>query len=444
MYKAFFLLLVSTIGSCLSGRTQDTIALERPALWHLQDCIAYAKQKNLSLAAIRLSIKSANEDRLLSKASVLPNLSGTVSQGIFNSNNSQLAGNAQINGHFSGNYGLNSSVVLYNGGYLRNDIRSKDLAYQSVNLSLLETENDLSLSIAQAFFNVLMAKETMISFDTVLVTSNSQYKLGKERFDAGSISKKEFLLLDAQVASDQFNLINATNEFKLNTVLLKQFLLLPTDYLFITASSPSEETNFFITALDNAQEIARKTRPEIQNRLLLIKIAEVELEKSRAYRKPLINAGAGLSSSYTDNSGDVIFNQVGNNFYQSLNITMGIPIYNRRIIRTNINKSKIFLQQSELNLLNTRIILDQQIEQAFINLLNANAQFNAAAIQLNTTKEIYRISNEQVILGGLNSIDLYLQKNLYVQALQSFTQAKYRAILYRKIYAFYTNEPMVF
>jgi outer membrane protein len=415
-----------------------------PAQWHLQDCIAYAKKNNISLASLRLSINLAKEDLLLSKASLLPNLVGSVSQGVFNSHASQIVGTTQINGHFSGNYGLNSSVVLYNGNYLRNDILSKDYAYQSANLSLQETENNLSLSIAQAFFNVMMSKETMISLDTVLATSNRQFELGKERFDAGSISKKEFLLFDAQVATDQFNLINATNEFKLNTVILKQYLLLPTSYIFITADAPIDDAYNIISPLVDAQELARKNRPEIQNRLLLIKKSEVELDKSKANRKPIINAGAALSSSYTDNSGDVIYHQIGNNFYQSLSVTMGIPIYNRRINRTNINKSKILLQQSELDFINTRTILDQQIEQAFINLLNANAQFTAARIQLNTTKEIYRISNEQLAMGGLNSIDLFLQKNLYVQALQLFTQAKYRTILYRKIYSFYINIPLAF
>jgi outer membrane protein len=289
-----------------------------------------------------------------------------------------------------------------------------------------------------------MAKETMISFDSVLITSNRQYQLGKQRFVAGSISRKDFLLLDAQVASDQFNLINATNEFKLNTVILKQYLLLPTSYNFITAEILINELSQLVTPLPEAQESARRTRPEIRNRLVLIKKFEVELDKSKANRKPFISAGANLSSAYADNSGDYIFSQFGNNFYQSLNITMGIPIYNRRINKTNINKSRIQLQQSELDLYNTRTILDQQIEQAFINLLNANAQFNAAKIQMETTKEIYRISNEQLAMGGLNVLELFLQKNLYVQALQSYTQAKYRAVLYSKIYHFYMDVPMIF
>ncbi len=442
MYKSLFLLLLF-LSYGVDGRTQDSSLQDGSTIWHLQDCIAYAKKNNISLATAKLVIQTAKEDWLLTQAAILPNLNGNVSQGIFNSTN-QNTTNAQSSGHLSGNYGLNSSIVIYNGNYLRKDIVSKDYAYQSANLSLKESENDLSLLITQAFFNLLMAQETMILLDTVLVNSKIQYQMGKGRFDAGSISRKEFLLFDAQVASDQFNLVNAGNAVKLNTIILKQLLLLPTSYFFVITNST--ETSFFQWQfpLLETQEIARQNRPEVSNRILLVKKAEIEIDKARANQKPIINAGASLSSSYSNSASDNLYLQIGNNFYQSISITMGIPIYSRRINKTNINKSIIQKRQSELDLLNTRVVLDQLIEQAFVNSLNANAQLNAATIQYNTNQEIYNISNQQLAMGGLNSIDLLLQKNLYIQSLQLFTQSKYSALMFAKIYSFYRGVALVY
>ncbi|MEJ0104632.1 MAG: TolC family protein [Bacteroidota bacterium] len=54
------------------------------------------------------------------------------------------------------------------------------------------------------------------------------------------------------------------------------------------------------------------------------------------------------------------FSQIDNNFYQSLGVTMGIPIFSRRVNKTNINKSKIQIDQAKLTLLNTKTVLDQQ------------------------------------------------------------------------------------
>jgi outer membrane protein len=441
--KIIFPLIFFTCGF-FYGNTQDSVLVGLPTIWRLEDCISYAKKNNISLANLRLNYKLAQEDLLQVKAAVLPNLTGSASQNFTNSKVAQTSGALQGVVNSSNNYGLNSSIILYNGGFLKNDILSKDYSYQSAYLYLLETENSLTLSITQAFFNILLSKEIMIAFQSMIATSTAQLKQGQERFDAGSMSKKDFLLLSSIVASDQYNYINASNDFKLNTVILKQYLLLPSNYNLIITAPEIDFVDSQLTPLIEAQEISRKFRPEIKNQKILVQKSEVELEKSRASLKPLITAGATLASGYAYNQSGVYFNQIGNNFYQSLGVTMGIPIYSRRVNRTNINKSKILLQQSNLAFYESKTILNQQIEQTFINLGNANAQFKSSEIQLNTASEIYRISNEQLKLGSLNSVDLLLQKNIYVQALQLFTQVKYKVILYNKIYSFYMGQPITF
>ncbi len=439
-------ILIFVVWACpCSLKAQDTALANLPKQWHLEDCIAYAKQKNISLATLRLTTRSAEQDLLQSKAGILPNLAGTVSQSIVNSNNANpVVGGFQTQASYSSNYGVNSAMVLYNGGYLKNDIRSKGFSVQSANLSVKETENSLTLSITQAFFNILLAKETITSLEAVLATSQAQLQLGQQRFDAGSIAKKDFLQLESQVASDQYNLINAQNNFKLNTVALKQLLLLPTSFDFQVNAPDSIPVQVALASLNEAQHEAQQTRPEVKNKQVQIQISQVELEKTRSSVKPYISLGAGLATGYSDNQSDLYLSQLNNNFYQSLGISMGVPIYSRRVNRTSINKSKILLLQSQLALYDTQTTLNQLVEQVYINLLNAQAQYTAAEIQLKASKEIYSITNEQLRLGAVNTVELILEKNAYVQALQAFTQAKYTAALYNKIYEFYMGVPVTF
>ena len=150
------------------------------------------------------------------------------------------------------------------------------------------------------------------------------------------------------------------------------------------------------------------------------------------------------NTGFSDNQTSKYMPQIQNNFYQSLGVNMDVPIYSRRVNKTNINKSMIQLQQSKLALYETKTILNQLVEQTYINLLNAQAQYRAAEIQLKTSEEIYRITNEQMKLGAVNTVELLQQKNAYVQALQSYTQAKYTAALYYKIYEFYRGIPLTF
>ena len=86
--------------------------------------------------------------------------------------------------------------------------------------------------------------------------------------------------------------------------------------------------------------------------------------------------------------------------------------------------------------------MNQQVEQAYINLQNAQAQYDAAGVQAKTSEESYKITSEQLRLGSINLVELQQQKSLYVQAMQAYLQAKYTAVLNYKIYEFYTGDPV--
>lgn len=445
MYRSLFTMIVVLLVLPFSLKAQDTLFANLPAQWRLEDCIEYAKKNNITLAILRLTTRSTEEDLLQSRAAVLPDLSGSVSQSFVNRKSSKtVSGDFQAGTNFSSSYGLNSSMIIYNGGYLRNDIRAKQFSVQLANLNVKETENNLTLSITQAFFNILLAKEIMTSFEAVLETSTGQLLQGQQRFDAGSIAKKELLQLESQVATDQYNLINATNNFKLNTVDLKQLLLLPTSFDFQAEAPDTILVQYSLISLPEAQQEAQQTRPEIKNATLQIQLSEVELEKTWASTKPTISLGAGLATAYSNNQNPKYVSQLNNNFYQSLGITIGIPIYSRRVHKTSINKSKILLQQSQLALYDTKTILNQLVEQVYIKLLNAQAQYTAAETRLKISEEIYFITNEQMKLGAVNTVELLQQKDAYIQALQTFTQAKYTVALYNKIYEFYMGIPVKF
>jgi outer membrane protein len=424
-------------------QSQDSSVIGLPDQWRLEDCISYAKKKNITLATLRLTTNSTEEDLLQAKAGILPNLTGSASQTLANGKSSS-AGTVQSQTNFSGSYGVNSSMTLYNGGYLKNDIRLKQFSVQSANLYVQEAENDLTLSITQAFFNILLAKETMASFESLLATAEAQLTQGRQKYDAGSIARKDLLLLESQVATDRYNLINATNAFKQNTVTLKQYLLLPSSYELIVSAPATIPVQVALASLPEAQREAQQTRPEVKNKEVQIKISETELEKVKASVKPIISAGAALSTGYGTNQGTVFTSQIGNNFYQTLGVTMGVPIYSRRVNRSSINRSRIQLKQTQLALFETKTVLNQQVEQAYLNLLNAQSEYSAAAIQFKANEEVYNIANEQLKLGAINTLELLQQKNAYVQAMQALTQAKYRAALYNKLYAFYMGIPVTF
>jgi len=313
---------------------------------------------------------------------------------------------------------------------------------ESAQLNVQAAQNDITLQITQAYLNILLQKENIAYLQELVNSSESQLTLGKQRFDAGSLSRKDYLQLEATLANDKYNLTTAINAHRTNLVNLKQILQLPSSVTFDIVQPDTLVTNQAVTSLPEAENAAVNSRPEVKVGELNVKSAEVGLEKSRAGRLPVISLGAGLSSGYSDNNDLKYFNQVNNNFYQRIGATVSIPIFANRVNKSNIERSKIQIEQAKLSLQGTKTTLDQAVEQAYIAVLNSQAQLEAAESSWKTNQESFHITNEQMRLGAFNTIDLLTQKNLYVQALQAYVQAKYNTILNKKIYEFYTGVPV--
>lgn len=438
-----YLLIIAGLwsGALTTAYAQDTLAA--PLKWDLQTCLDYAKKNNITIKNLRWDARTGEQNLLQSRAAKLPNLNATLTQSVVNSNNANpVVGGFQTQANASGNYGLNSSWVVYNGGYLNNDVRQKNVLLESANLNVQQAENDITLQITQAYLNILLQKENIVYLQELEGTSQSQLELGKQRFDAGALSRKDYLQLEATLANDKYNLTSAINAHRTNLIILKQILQLPSSTGFDIVQPDTIVTNQAVVSLPEAEDAAVKTRPEVKVGELGAQSAEYELEKSRAGALPTISIGAGLSSGYSDNNDLKYFSQVNNNFYQRLGVTVAIPIFANRVNKSNIERSKIQIEQAKLSLQGTKTTLDQAVEQAYINVLNAQAQLTTAESQWAINQESFKITNEQLKLGAFNTIDLLTQKNLYTQALQAYVQAKYNSILNKKIYEFYTGVPV--
>jgi outer membrane protein len=444
MVKKVFL-LTGFIGNFISSflQAQDTSFTTSAVQWDLATAIAYAKQENIQVNIIRLDERLSEQDLLLAKAAKYPNLSGSATQSFTNSRNTNpVVGGFQTQSNLAGNYSANSSWTIYRGGYLNYDVKSKGLQLQAANLNAAVTENDITLQITQAYLNILLSRENIDYIKQLTTTSQAQYEQGKIRYNAGSISKKDLLQLEAQAAGDQYNLVTAQNQYRQNVLTLKQILQLPTTTGFQPVVPDTLIANQAIPSLVEAQRIAWQNRPEIRYNELQIQIAETELQKARTGYKPTISLGGSISTGYSDNQDAKYFNQITNNLYQRLGATLSVPIFDNRINKTNVERSKILIGQARLTLEQTKTTLNQQIEQAYISVLNAQAQYKTANIEFMANREAYNISAEQLRLGGINMVDLLVQRNLYVQSLQNFIQAKYNSILNTKIYEFYMGQPI--
>ena len=424
---------------------QDSLAVELPAQWSLQQCFDYAMKNNIQLNSLRLSRLSSGQDLLLSKAAKLPDLAGSASQSLNGGKTLTDGGNTPYKVYTSGNYSVNSNVTIFQGGYLNYDIKQKNLLTQVAGLDIAQQVNDITVLITQAYLNILLAKENIVYVQDVVATSEAQVKQGQQQYDVGNIALIGLVQLKAQLANDRYLLTSAENQHRQNKLVLKQLLQLPSSFDFEIQEPDTIMTNTHLAALQEVQDSALAGRPEVKSGELGVEISSLDLAKARTGYLPTLSAGGALGSSYNSggiNGNNAYFKQLDNNFYQQIGLTLSVPIFTRRVVKTNVEKAKIEVDQSRLALQDTKTNLTQTIEQSYINVLNAQSQYDAAVEQLKYSQEGYRIASEQLKVGAANIVVFLQQKNLYIQALQSYIQAKYSAALNIRIYDFYRGIPV--
>lgn len=89
---------------------------------------------------------------------------------------------------------------------------------------------------------------------------------------------------------------------------------------------------------------------------------------------------------------------------------------------------------------NVRKELLQTVESLHQDVVAAQSRYQAAVQRVKSTYESYRLVENEYKAGLKNVVDLLVEKNNYLSALQEQIQAKYQAVLAYKLLNFYRNE----
>jgi len=407
--------------------------------WDLNQCINYALEHNIQVNKKKLSVLTSEADLLKTKSERLPTINGSISESFSNAKD-QLTGSWDLTSGTSAS--ISSNLSIYNGGIISNSIKQSQINVDIANLDIEVTKNSITLSITQAYLNVLYSKESLDYSEEILSTSQKQVDRARELIKAGSIAKTDLAQLEAQFASDQYSVIVAKNNLIANKTNLKQLLEIPVTDTF-KVNFPEIEFSEEYTPLPliaEAFNASLNARPEIQISQLDKTSADINLKIAKAGYLPSLSMNANISTDYSNQISNSFGSQLNSNQMQRVGLSLNIPIFNRFSTKTTIQKSKINIQQTDLSIQETRKNLLQDVESIYQNSVAGKSRYDAAIIQFSSSHESYKLSEGQFNLGMINSFDLLKAKNSLLSAQKELIQSKYSAILNRKILDFYMGK----
>jgi outer membrane protein len=198
---------------------------QNPAKWDLKTCIEYAIEHNISVQQADIQARLSKLQADLAKSNQLPTINGSSGMGLRLGRSIDPTTNAFTNTQFLfNNFGLNGGIQIFNAGRLSNATASANFSWQASEADKLNAINDVSLSVATFYLQVLSAIEQTEITKIQISQTKEQLAATKKRVEVGLLPELNLLELETQLANDSSTYISANANIEQSKMQLKALL----------------------------------------------------------------------------------------------------------------------------------------------------------------------------------------------------------------------------
>lgn len=444
--------------------------------WNLQTIVNFAMANNINVKLQDVQARVAAVNLKQSKLSQYPNANFSTNTSINSGNNQDPTTFSRITQTFLvAGLQLQSSADIFNFYSKRNSIAANNFEAQAANASTDKIKNDIALSAANAYLQILLGKEQENIALVQIQQTLSQLTNTRKLVDAGSLPELNASQLDAQLALDSVNYITAKGNTTLNLLSLKALMNIDAAAPFEVETPPIDKIPVEpIASLqpDYVFDIALKNLPQQRVNELRLKAAEKNVAAAKGSMYPVLSAFGSLGSNYnnqsrtvtgfipklstigsvnvsgvdylvTSPSGTPIFNKTGftnqlsDNFRQAIGLSISVPIFSGGALRSNYERSKLNTNTVQLQKEQDNQKLKQDIYQAYTAAATALEQFNASKKSVAINELNLNYATKRFNVGMLGTFDLITTQNNLLRAKLELARTQFDYVFKMKVLEFY-------
>ncbi|RBP34353.1 outer membrane protein [Oceanihabitans sediminis] len=417
-------------------------------LWTLQECVEYALENNISVKQSELDLQNAELNKKDAFGNFLPSLNARVSHSWNIGLNQDPVTFDAVNSttrNLSG--GISSGVNIYNGLRNLNQLRRSNLEILASQYQLDNMKDNMSLTIANAFLQILFNKEQLKVLQAQQAITQEELQRTTDLVEAGSLPRGDLLEIEATIASQDQQVVNAENAIFLSKISLAQLLLIE-DYENFDIIDTAYEVPPTSILNESPQAIiakAKETRYDIKIAENNSEIAEYNLKIAKGAIQPTLSGSYSFGTNYFRSQ---LFNtpeftdQVSDNKSHGFSLNLNIPIFNGFSVRNNIKRSEIQIENTKYLLEQANLDLETNVYQAYNDAKGALKAYEAALKTEEARSEAFNYSKARYDVGLLNAFDFSQSKNRLENAQSEVVRTKYDYIFKLKVLEFYFGIPI--
>lgn len=414
-------------------------------IYTLEECIDIAIKNSLLTQRAALDVLDANTDLIQAKQSKLPNVDLSLRHGLNFGRNIDPSTNDFINEQITrGSIFSGASVPLWQAGRLNHSIKQYQYAEEASRWALKNEQDNLRLQVTLAYLQVLSNQELAIRLKTQEGLTASQLLRLEDMDKNGAAIPSQLADMKGQQASDQLSILDANQQVNNAKLALSQLMNVPFDISMQIASDRDAGAILSNSSEKTTLNEAIGKHPMIRSFEFSSQSAQFFIRSLKASRFPMLSFGADLGTNYSSNNkiqGKVVnyVKQGSNNLNYAVGLSIYLPIMNNYQLRGNIRRAETFLQRSDLSLNQSKNLIQQRIEEAWLFQRNSAEKYNVLVNQVTAFKESFRIAEVRFNQGVLNSVEYLIVKNNLDRAENQLISAKYELAFRNKVIDFYAG-----
>jgi outer membrane protein len=444
----------------------------------LQQCIETAIRNNLIVKQSELQMRTDEVNAKQGRSNLFPAVFGDATHGINSGRSIDPYTNSYINQQVNfATYGVNGSVVLFNGFGLLNTAKQNSLAYDASKMDYQQAKDNLTINIIVAYLQVLTENDLLASAKNQMTVSQKQVDRLEELNQQGAIVPSLLYDLKGQLANDKLAIINTQNALDQAKLNLAQLMNVPFNRNLEAQPLTTEQFSaMYELTPDKIYETAQQQLAMVKAADLHLQSAEKGLSAARSNFFPVLSLNGGVNTNYSNAAFQNVFqntaaittsdyvvvdgnqlpvittqqnflsekipyrNQLQNNVNTSVSVSLTIPIFNSFTAKHRTELAKINVENATAVDQATKIQLKQQIDQAYFNMTAAYDRYKISLDQVDAYNESFRQAEVRFNVGANTSVDYLIAKNNADAATLNLIIARYDYVMRMKILDYYQGK----
>lgn len=417
-------------------------ALASPVLaaqMSLNDCLVYAREHAHRNVINRIEVKQAAVQSRLAAADLMPTLSLSSNGNISFGRNIDPETNTYDNRKtlYSG-FGLQMSLPLFDGLVSVNNLKSARAAKLRKTEAARLEEDNISLEVIRAFYNVSYCKAMVKQMEDQLERDLTNLQATERGVKLGTKSGADVAEIKAIVASDEYELTNQ------KSLLSKAYLLLKSNMGMEPDGNELELTEeVYEGEADPGFE-----HPRIAEARQGLKECRYNLRAAKGAFSPRISLNAGVSTSYYKIFGSEYVNrdfsqQWHDNMGQYIGFSVSLPVFTGLSRINRVKKASLEVSRQESLVDEALYEVEREKAEAALDLRTATEELTAARARVEAEETAYKAIQRKFELGSASAIDLYTSGTKLATARANFEGKRIQKIINRILLGYYNGEKLI-